>query len=58
METLLDLGFMVFGLGFFIFVISFVHRILNEDYNKRVMEAREFGFGGKNQHTARTLRDK
>lgn len=55
MENLQELVFMVFGLGFFIFVIRMVVRDKREDHAIRIMEAREFGFGGKNQHTAKTL---
>lgn len=58
METLLDLGFLVFSLGFFLFTIRIVQRDHRESWERRLMEAREFGFGGKNQHTAHTLHEK
>lgn len=53
-----DLGYLAFGLGFFMFVIRMVRSDQKEDRSTRIMEAREFGFGGKNQHTAKTLHDK
>lgn len=58
METVLSLAFMVFGLGFFLFVVMILNRDHRESWERRIAEAREFGFGGKHQHTARTLRDK
>jgi len=58
MESLSDLAYLAFGLGFFLFVIRMIHRDSREEYERRLMEAREFGFGGKNQHTAKTLHDK
>jgi hypothetical protein len=45
METLaLDLAFMVFGLGFFMFVINMIRKQDNADHERRIMELREFGF--------------
>lgn len=58
METMLDLAFMLFGLGFFTFSIRIVNRDHREAHEQRMMEAREFGFGGKNQHTVKTLHQK
>jgi len=58
METSLNLAFMVFGLAFFLFTIRIVMRDHRESWERRVMEAREFGFGGKNQHNAQTLHKK
>lgn len=54
-ETVYSIAFMIFGLAFFMFSIRMVMRDHREAYERRVMEAREFGFGGKNQHTAKTL---
>jgi hypothetical protein len=59
--------FLVFGLAFFLFVIWMIvkdsritedRRDRREDiaYNRRLAEAREFGFEGK-KHDARTLND-
>lgn len=58
METYLALAFMVFGLGFFLFVVLVLNRDHRESWNRRIMEAREFGFGGKHQHNADTLHKK
>jgi hypothetical protein len=58
MESLADLAYLAFGLGFFLFVIRMIHSDSRETYERRVMEAREFGFGGKNQHNAKTLHEK
>jgi hypothetical protein len=55
METYLALAFMVFGLGFFLFVIFVILHDHRESWERRIMEAREFGFGGKHQHDATTL---
>lgn len=47
MEGFQDLVFMIFGLGFFVFCISYANRSINNDnerdYNRRLNEAREFG---------------
>ncbi len=51
-------GFMLFGLGFFIFVVWLVIHTSNVAYERRLNEAREFGFGGPNQHTVETLKEK
>lgn len=48
-------AFMLFGLGFYLFVIRMIVRDDESRYNRRLGEAREFGFGGKGQHTAKTL---
>lgn len=69
MEDVMSLFFMVFGLAFFIYVTNIVRNDQREDlrdkrsaqresYERRVMEAREFGFGGKDNHNAKTLHDK
>lgn len=62
METVMSLFFMVFGLGFFLFVTHIIQRETREDkresWERRMMEAREFGFGGKNEHNVQTLHDK
>lgn len=55
MKTMLSLAFMVFGLGFFLYSTNIIRRDHREDRAVRIMEAREFGFGGKNQHNAETL---
>jgi hypothetical protein len=62
-------AFLVFGLGFFLFVIWLVVHTSARDqhyadhrkdieYQRKLNEAREFGFGGPNQHTVKTLKDK
>lgn len=48
--------FLVFGLGFFLFVIWVIVSSERESYGRRIMEAREFGFGDKNQHNVKTLK--
>lgn len=58
METMLSLAFMVFSLGFFLLSMRIVTRDHRESYERRIMEAREFGFGGPNQHNAKTLHEK
>jgi len=58
METYLALAFMVFGLGFFLFVIFILTRSDRQEWERRLMEAREFGFGGKHQHNPDTLHKK
>ena len=54
-ETAYSIAFMIFGLAFFMFVIRMVMRDHREAYERRLMEAREFGYGGKNQQSAKTL---
>ena len=49
---------LIFALAFFTFTIRMVMRDHRESHQQRIMEAREFGFGGKNQHTAKTLHKK
>jgi hypothetical protein len=62
METVMSLFFMVFGLGFFLFTTHIILRETREEkresWERRVMEAREFGFGVKNGHTVQTLHEK
>lgn len=69
MEDALTLAFMVFGLGFFTFVIHYVVQSSNSDqryadhrndveYSRKLNEAREFGFGGPGQHNVATLKKK
>lgn len=58
METILSLAFMVFALGFFMIAIRVVTRDHREAWEQRMMEAREFGFGGPNQHNTQTLHEK
>lgn len=48
-------AFMLFGLGFYLFVIRMISRDHREGREARIMEAREFGFGAKGQHNAKTL---
>lgn len=54
-ETKSAIGFLAFGLGFFLFVIYMIVRSEREAYDRRLNEAREFGFGGTHQHTVTTL---
>lgn len=55
METVFAIVFMIFGLGYFMFSMMILNRDHREAHERRLMEAREFGFGGKNQHTVKTL---
>lgn len=49
-------AFMLFGFGFFLFVCLLVRRDHRESWERRIQEAREFGYGGKNQHNTKSLR--
>jgi hypothetical protein len=44
MEALASLGFLLIGLGFFIFVIRMIERDDRVEHERRIMEQREFGF--------------
>lgn len=57
-ELAVSFAFMFIGLAFFIFMTRWVDKDQTESYNRRIMEAREFGFGGKGQHDVHTLRKK
>lgn len=57
-EDLIAIGFMLIGLGFFCFIINLVRVDNREGYERRVMEAREFGFDSKSRHTIHTLKGK
>lgn len=52
METFL----FIFGLGFFLFVTWLIVSSERETYQRRLNEAREFGFDGQYRHTAKTLK--
>jgi hypothetical protein len=43
MDTALSLFFMVFALGFFLFAMRVITRDHRESWERRLMEAREFG---------------
>lgn len=43
-ETVAAMGFMLFGLGFFVFIMLVVLRTHTSDHERRIMEIREFGF--------------
>ena len=58
MEYFVTWVMLIFSLGFFIFTIRIVTRDHRESWERRIMEAREFGFGNKNQHNAKTLHEK
>ena len=53
-----DWAFFVFGLGFFLYTMHTIERGFDTSWERRIQEAREFGFGGKGQHNAKTLHDK
>ena len=44
MEKYFDMAFMLIGLGFFIFMIWFVEHSEERNYQRKLTEAREFGF--------------
>lgn len=46
MEKYFDMAFMLIGLGFFIFVMWTVENAEERNYNRKLSEAREFGFKG------------
>jgi hypothetical protein len=53
-----DWAFFIFGLAFFLFTMHTITRDNDKSWERRVMEAREFGFGGKDHHNAKTLHEK
>lgn len=53
-----ELAFMIFGLGFFLFVTLIITRDHRESWERRIMEAREFGFERKRRLFEKTLRQK
>ena len=46
MEKYFDMAFMLIGLGFFIFIIWMVEAAEERNYQRKLNEAREFGFKG------------
>jgi hypothetical protein len=52
----MEIAFMIFGLAFFLFVTRMISRDHRESWERRIMEAREFGFGGRKQHNSDSLR--
>lgn len=44
METVFSMFFMLFGLGFFIFVVWKIEKSEDDRYQRRLNEAREFGY--------------
>lgn len=44
MEKYFDMAFMLIGLGFFIFIIWMVENAEERNYQRKLNEAREFGF--------------
>lgn len=46
---------LIFALGFFSFTIRMVMRDHREAYERRLNEAREFGYGSKGQQNTKTL---
>jgi len=58
MATILDLAFMVFALGFFIYSMRIVTRDHREAWEQRMMEAREFAYRDQSQENDQTLHEK
>jgi uncharacterized membrane protein YeiB len=62
MEAFMSVFMLLFGLGFFLFVMHIIQRETREDkresWERRMMEAREFGFGGKDKHNVQSLHQK
>lgn len=54
----MEIAFMVFGLGFFLFVVLMIERSEERSYQRRLNEAREFGYGGPDRHNIKTLKGK
>ena len=46
MEKYFDMFFMLLGLGFFIWIIVWVEHAEERNYQRKITEAREFGFKG------------
>lgn len=44
----MEIAFMIFGLGFFLFAIKMVLSENDKEYNRKLSEQREFGYEGKN----------
>lgn len=57
-EELAAFGFFGIGIGFFLVIVLVVLRDSREGWERRMSEAREFGFGGPGQHTVKTLKGK
>lgn len=57
-EEMAAMGFFGIGIGFFLLVCLQVSRDSREAWERRMLEAREFGFGGPGQHTVKTLKGK
>lgn len=57
-EEMVALGFFGIGIGFFLTILLVVLRDSREGWERRMLEAREFGFGGPGQHTVKTLKGK
>lgn len=56
MEAAFEIFFMLLGLAFFIYCIWFVERIEDRNYQRKIQEAREFGFRESNLDETRTPR--
>lgn len=56
METLQSIGFMVFGLGFFLFVAWIIFRQDTIDYDRKLNERREFGYFDQRRRTRKEER--
>lgn len=46
----MEFFFMFIGLGFFLFVMDGIRKDRNVEYERRLSEAREFGYGGLKGH--------
>jgi len=57
-ETANAIGFMIFGLAFFILITVVILRAHTQDENRRIMELREFGIGSKRQRKGSMFRHK
>jgi len=58
MATILDLAFMIFSLGFFLLSMRIVTRDHRELWERRMIEAREFGYRDQSQQDTKTPKEK
>lgn len=54
-EDIMSVFLLIFGIAFLMFVVWFVVHDSDKQYQRRLNEAREFGFGGEGKHNIFTL---
>lgn len=55
MEAVGSYGFLIFGIGFFIFVMHYVTTDEKKQYKRRLKQAREFGYDQSSKHDIYSL---